>query len=437
MWQTILTSQMPPNRRRQTDARFDNFISELRKARLSHREVIRSVRRQSYALLREFTELALALVKEYGHLILEVVIELVWIAFIFGTFSLFLLSGAEVFWFGLRILPNIVASLLLLVSLIVVAVSLVIIWKLAVSSVATLWNLCRLLLAGFTNPTEESDGSGQAPSAERGSVWPLVFADAGIFAALYLFAVWPPYQCRIMPLAVVQRQVYKSVSAIHIRSVALLTVPFIARRSVPSKERPDSSSQNSPSINLPHTAPAKSSQPSTLGSEAVSIQTGSVDPDEKEPTGAAARPYRSPSRRYQSQGSSEAATVISRVTPVLPNQQSSADNLIGYSFNGSRVLYGDDPSKISLTLARDVPQSFREMQALANSARWADLISVCDEVIATSPKWLTPYYFKGSAELNRGNRDLGVSLLKFVRDQSGDDPEYAKATRILQQLGIQ
>jgi hypothetical protein len=106
-----------------------------------------------------------------------------------------------------------------------------------------------------------------------------------------------------------------------------------------------------------------------------------------------------------------------------------------YSFDGSTIRVRDNASSSVKMTVGDVPQAFRDMQSRATARQWDQLVKLCDEQIKAEPEWLTPYFFKAVAELSTGQRDTAISLLKFVRDQSGGNPEYSRAGELLDQLG--
>lgn len=104
----------------------------------------------------------------------------------------------------------------------------------------------------------------------------------------------------------------------------------------------------------------------------------------------------------------------------------------GYDFNG--IKRRKSPGRDAAILGDEVAV-FQNMISLNKAMDWETLLRVAEDQILKTPDWLTPYLFSGIANLKLGNAEAGISRLQFVRSESGDDPAYADAVRILLQLG--
>jgi tetratricopeptide (TPR) repeat protein len=102
-----------------------------------------------------------------------------------------------------------------------------------------------------------------------------------------------------------------------------------------------------------------------------------------------------------------------------------------YSFNGTkRQTYGGN-------IKADAGEEFgifQQMVDLENSKNYPALIDLCEQQIKKTPDWFTPYFFKGVAQANRGLKDEAIKNIRYVVDNTIDDPEYEEAREILEKL---
>jgi hypothetical protein len=103
----------------------------------------------------------------------------------------------------------------------------------------------------------------------------------------------------------------------------------------------------------------------------------------------------------------------------------------GYDFNG--VKRDERPGAVTTTVGDELGV-FQNMVQLKRDGRWMELLSVAEEQVEKTPKWLTPYLFSGIANAKLGFRSAAIHRLKFVQQEADGDPNYAEADRVLHQI---
>ena len=79
-------------------------------------------------------------------------------------------------------------------------------------------------------------------------------------------------------------------------------------------------------------------------------------------------------------------------------------------------------------------QAFEEIKDLQNAQNWIALRAFCEQEIAKSPQWMTPFMFRGLANANLGDLDAAIQDLEFVVDRVGNSPGYDQAIGLLEKL---
>jgi hypothetical protein len=77
---------------------------------------------------------------------------------------------------------------------------------------------------------------------------------------------------------------------------------------------------------------------------------------------------------------------------------------------------------------------FQQLQQLISQHKLQQLIDLCEQQIAKTPDWLTPYLFAGAAYADLGQLDRSIERLDFVVKHSGGDPQYRAAQEIIARL---
>ena len=93
------------------------------------------------------------------------------------------------------------------------------------------------------------------------------------------------------------------------------------------------------------------------------------------------------------------------------------------------------PGVITGTVGEE-PDVFRRMQELEKGKRWQDIINLCNEQIEKTPKWYTPYLFRGVAYANIGELEKAIKDVEYVVENTPGDPDYAHAIGILKKMQI-
>ncbi len=102
-----------------------------------------------------------------------------------------------------------------------------------------------------------------------------------------------------------------------------------------------------------------------------------------------------------------------------------------YDFNGAKREM--NAGSINVVGGEEVA-IFRQMVELERNKAYSELIVLCEGQTEKTPEWLTPYLYLGVAYANTGNRDKALSNLEHVVAEAPEDPAYAEAATILEQI---
>jgi hypothetical protein len=116
---------------------------------------------------------------------------------------------------------------------------------------------------------------------------------------------------------------------------------------------------------------------------------------------------------------------IQRLDPAAP--------VITYFYDGTDRI--SRPGLITDS-GSDIPthKAFERIQEANSKKDWQSLNSICDEAIKQTPKWLTPYLFKGVAYANIGKMSEAVVLLEDVRKKAEGNMDYGPLTKHADEL---
>jgi hypothetical protein len=68
--------------------------------------------------------------------------------------------------------------------------------------------------------------------------------------------------------------------------------------------------------------------------------------------------------------------------------------------------------------------AYRKMIELGTSMKWTELLSLSEEQMRLSPKWITSYYYAGIAQAASDHLDEGQRLLEYVEQQTKNNKDY-------------
>jgi hypothetical protein len=102
-----------------------------------------------------------------------------------------------------------------------------------------------------------------------------------------------------------------------------------------------------------------------------------------------------------------------------------------YDFNGTKRE--TSAGRVVATMGVEAAV-FQQMRDLNSKGEWKLLADLCEKQIVATPKWLTPYFFAGTAYANLGRKDEAVTRLQQVVDNAGNDPAYGQAKEFLARL---
>jgi tetratricopeptide (TPR) repeat protein len=102
-----------------------------------------------------------------------------------------------------------------------------------------------------------------------------------------------------------------------------------------------------------------------------------------------------------------------------------------YGFRGGRRTTAGGNIKVEAGVESGI---FEQMVDLEKNKAYSELIALCEEQIKKTPTWLTPYLYLGVAYANTGNREKAISNLEHVVAEAPEDPAYAEAVTILEQI---
>jgi len=102
-----------------------------------------------------------------------------------------------------------------------------------------------------------------------------------------------------------------------------------------------------------------------------------------------------------------------------------------YDFNGAKRETFAGGSRV---IAGEEVGVFQKMDEYEISKAYPELRDLCEGQIKKTPTWLTPYLYLGVAYINLGEKDKAISNLEHVINEAPDDPVYARAGAILEQI---
>ena len=105
--------------------------------------------------------------------------------------------------------------------------------------------------------------------------------------------------------------------------------------------------------------------------------------------------------------------------------------VVWYEFNGVKHIQEGNSFQ---AIAGDEMSVFPQFGQLQEQKKWQELGNLCEQQIAKSPEWLTPYLFSGIAYANLGQKDKAIERLEYVERQSAGNEAYRDASRLLQIL---
>ncbi|WP_157806784.1 MULTISPECIES: tol-pal system YbgF family protein [unclassified Pseudomonas] len=99
-----------------------------------------------------------------------------------------------------------------------------------------------------------------------------------------------------------------------------------------------------------------------------------------------------------------------------------------YEFNGDLIRIDGGKHSSIIGERYEIFEKFHTLQAAKD---WSALKSICTEAIAETPRWLTPYFYRGVAYFQLNEPDLAKQDLEFVVSEAGDSAAYAQARELL------
>lgn len=105
--------------------------------------------------------------------------------------------------------------------------------------------------------------------------------------------------------------------------------------------------------------------------------------------------------------------------------------VVSYDFDGRKHVKQGHSFRV---IAGDECEIFQKLQDLERELNWTAVRDLCEIQIEKTPEWLTPYLCAGVAHANLGQGREAIRRLEYVEQRAGDNPLYAAATRILNQL---
>jgi hypothetical protein len=105
--------------------------------------------------------------------------------------------------------------------------------------------------------------------------------------------------------------------------------------------------------------------------------------------------------------------------------------VVTYDFDGVKHVQQGHSFR---AVTGDEHEIFQQLQELERQHDWSAVRDLCEIQIEKTPEWLTPYLCAGVAHANLGQRREAIRRLEYVEKAAGDNPFYAAATRILNQL---
>jgi hypothetical protein len=105
--------------------------------------------------------------------------------------------------------------------------------------------------------------------------------------------------------------------------------------------------------------------------------------------------------------------------------------VVTYDFDGVKHVQQGHSFR---AVTGDECELFRILKDLERQRDWTALRDLCEEQIARTPEWLTPYLCAGVAYANLGQEKDAIRRLEYVEQAAAGDPQYAAAARIMDQL---
>jgi len=102
-----------------------------------------------------------------------------------------------------------------------------------------------------------------------------------------------------------------------------------------------------------------------------------------------------------------------------------------YDFNGAKRQTSGGKTNV---VAGEELGIFQQMIEFAKAEDLPNLIKLCEKQIEKTPDWYTPYFYLGMAQADMGLKDEAIKNIRYVVDNTPEDPEYAKAREILERL---
>ena len=109
----------------------------------------------------------------------------------------------------------------------------------------------------------------------------------------------------------------------------------------------------------------------------------------------------------------------------------SEETVVSYDFDGRKHVKQGYSFRV---ISGDECEIFQKLQELERELNWTAVRDLCEIQIEKTPEWLTPYLCAGIAHANLGQGREAIRRLEYVEKRAGDNPLYAAATRVLNQL---
>jgi len=110
--------------------------------------------------------------------------------------------------------------------------------------------------------------------------------------------------------------------------------------------------------------------------------------------------------------------------------------VITYMYDGDQRI--TRPGQISDNQDNPAFKAFLKIKAADSAHDWQSLVSICDDSINKTPKWLTPYLYKGLAYANLGRMKESLTLLEDVKKMADGNHDYdllvKQADELLQKI---
>jgi len=107
---------------------------------------------------------------------------------------------------------------------------------------------------------------------------------------------------------------------------------------------------------------------------------------------------------------------------------------VTYDFNGVRHVQQGHRFRV---ITGEEFEVFQQLQRLEMEQDWPAVVEICEAEIEKTPEWLTPYLCCGVAHANLGHTEAAIHRLELVERESGGNPLYSAASRILMQLRME